>query len=839
MKRKGKIWFFVVTIFILLLAASTVFGYSNRYGDTVTPIVKGVNEIRFGIDIRGGVDVSFVPADGTEATDAQMSAAQAVIEQRLVGLGITDYELYKDVDKSRIILRFPWKVGETEFNPESAIQELAATALLTFREGAETDQTTGQPTGVTAETVILQGTDVTQAAARYIPANQSQTRQNEYLVELTLSEGGAAKFAEATARLAEEKGQISIWMDDQMISAPTVQEKISTTTAQITGNFDAESAQALADKINAGSLPFALKADSFSTISPTLGAQSLRAMTIAGMVAFLLIACFMMVTYRLPGAMATLALLGQVAGALACVSGFFAVFNSFTLTLPGIAGIILSIGIGVDANVITAERIKEELRGGKKLDAALRAGFRRGLAPVIDGNVTVLIVAAILMGAFGPSDNIFAMLLRPIFFAFGPATTGTIYSFGYTLFVGVILNLVFGVGLSRVLIYSISRFKAFRKPTWYGALPEGKAAPKPLNLNIVNGRKKFFGFSLILMVLILACSFLFGVKLDVQFSGGALITYSYQGEFELTEAQKLVDENIGAGATLQIGENAAGAGSTLTITLPGHKTVDAPSLEALSGALQEKLPGNNFEQLEVSNIDSTIGNAFLMKCVVAVLAASVLILVYIAIRFRKIGGWMGGITAVIGLLHDLVIIYGAFVVLQIPLNGNFIAAMLTILGYSINDTVVIYDRVRENRGLYSKKTSFATLMNDSINQSMTRSINTTITTVAALGCVCIFAMVYKLDSIFTFAFPMMVGMVSGAYSTICISGPLWVAIAERKDKKGKTQKGKALPAGQGKEAKLEEKAPEENPADTKDETEETEKEQENGGEAGKLAENPV
>ncbi|MDL2253421.1 protein translocase subunit SecF [Ruminococcaceae bacterium OttesenSCG-928-I18] len=828
MKRKGKIWFVVVTILILLLSVTTLFGYSNRYGDTVTPIIKGVDEIRFGIDIRGGVDVSFVPADGTEATDSQMSAAQAVIEQRLMGLGITDYEIYKDVDKSRIILRFPWKVGETEFNPEAAIQELAATAMLTFREGAETDEETGAPTGVTEENIILQGTDVTEAKAQY--ARISEYDQPEHYVSLTLSPEGATKFAEATGRLAqEENGMISIWMDDQMISAPTVNEQISGGQAMISGDFDAESAQALADKINAGSLPFALQADSFSTISPTLGSHSLRAMTIAGIVAFIFIICFMIFLYKVPGIVASIALLGQAAGMLAFVSGYFSVFNSFTLTLPGIAGIILSIGMGVDANVITSERIKEELRSGKKLDASIRSGFKRGLAPVIDGNVTVLIVAAILMGAFGPSDNIFALILRPIFFAFGPSTAGTIYSFGYTLFIGVILNFIFGIIGTRIMLISLSKFKGMRKPSWYGGLKEGKPTPAPVSLNIVKNRKKFFTFSTALLAAIVACTFLLGVQLDVQFSGGAIITYSHQGEIDLTETQTLVDEAVGDGATLQEGDDTASGGKTLTITLPGTKTVEASALESLTASLQETYPNANVEQLEVNNVDATIGNAFLMKCLVAVLAASVLILVYIAIRFRNIGGWLGGFTAIVALLHDLALIYGVFVVLQIPLNGNFIAALLTILGYSINDTVVIYDRVRENRALYGKKLSFSELMNRSINQSMKRSVNTTITTVAALGCVCIFAVVYNLDSIFTFAFPMMIGMITGAYSTICIAGPLWVTLLGRKDKKtghGKTEEKAGKKAEEKKDKKEQVPSEEKQEERPKNEVEkETEKEE--------------
>lgn len=786
MKRRGKIWFFVVAIIIFLLTVTCITGVTSYYGDTTTPIIRSVKDIRFGIDIRGGVDVSFVPADGTDATEAQMSAAQAVIEQRLVGLGITDYEIYKDVDRSRVILRFPWKEDETEFNPETAIQELAATAVLTFREGNETDSSTGEPSGVTAENIILEGNDVVEARAAYGPVDSSGTK--EHYVQLTLSSEGATKFAEATERLAEEKGTISIWMDNTVISAPTVNSAITDGKAIISGSFDAESAAALADKINAGALPFALTADSFSTISPTLGSKSLQAMVIAGIVAIIIIIGFMIINYRLPGGIASIALIGQVAGILAVVSGYFAVFQSSTLTLPGIAGIILSIGMGVDANVITSERIKEELRGGKKLDAALRNGFQRGLAPIIDGNVTVLIVAIILMGAFGPTDGFFATILKPIFFAFGPSTAGSIYSFGQTLLIGVVFNFIFGVFSNRVMLTSISKFKAFRKPTWYGALKEGQEAPVKKIFNIVGKAKNAFILSGVIIVAIVVLSFTLGVKMDIQFRGGAIITYSYTGDFDTSEGGVLINEALGSEATLQLGEGTDGA-KTLTISLPGTETVDAPTLEGLTTALEEAYPDETFEQLEANIVEPSIGQTFLFKCLVAVIAAFIIILIYIAIRFRKIGGWMGGLTAIVALAHDLVIVYGVFVVLQIPLSGNFIAALLTILGYSINDTVVIYDRVRENRGLLGKKAPFPQLVNDSINQSLKRSINTTITTLLALMCVCIFALVYGLDSIFSFAFPMMIGMISGVYSTVCIAGPLWVRIEARRGK-GKKQKAK-------------------------------------------------
>ncbi|MFV0414686.1 MAG: protein translocase subunit SecF [Oscillospiraceae bacterium] len=778
MKRKGKIWFFVVAILIFVLAYTTVAGVSTRYGDTTTPVVRGVSDIRFGIDIRGGVDVTFVPADGTVATSTQMDGAKAVIENRLIALGITDYEIYKDSDKSRIILRFPWQAEETEFDPETAIQELAATSSLTFRNGTDADEE-GNPTG----DIILTGSDITSATASYGVTNSSGTTAEHY-VSLVLNSDGTQKFATATAELAQTGGAISIWMDNTMISAPTVNEAITTGTASISGSFDAESAQSLADKINAGALPFALKAESYSTISPTLGSQSLEAMVIAGVIALCLVCLFMLAFYRLVGFVSCIAIVGQVAATLALISRYFVVFPSFTLTLPGIAGIILAIGMGVDANVITAERIKEELRGGKKLDSAIKSGFVRGLAPIIDGNVTVLIVAAILMGAFGPTDGFFAYLLKPVFFAFGVSTAGSIYAFGYTLMVGVVLNFVFGVFFTRVMLTSISKFKAMRNPVLYGGLPKGKEAKPPLNINFVGNRKKYFIFSGALMGIILLVSIIFGVPMDVQFKGGAIVTYSYTGEVDTSVVQGAVNGVLGDQAVLQLGENAA-AGTTLTITLPGDRTLDVQILEELSNALTEEYPDNGFTQLSVNNVTATIGKEFLLKSVIAVVLASVLILLYIAFRFRNIGGWQGGFTAVVALVHDLLIIYGVFVCMRIPLNSNFIAAVLTILGYSINDTVVIYDRVRENRGLYGKKLSFAENVNLSINQSFRRSVNTSVTTMMALGCVCVVSVIYGLESIFTFAFPLMIGMISGVYSTVCLAGPLWVILEKNKQAKGK------------------------------------------------------
>ena len=763
MNKKGKAWhLFVMAILIVVFSLTAIFGVSYRYGDTKNIFIKGAEDIRFGIDIRGGVDVTFMPANGIDATDDQMTAAKTVIENRLVGLGITDYEDYVDYNKDRIIVRFPWKSDETDFNPQAAIDEIGTTAEMVFRKGSTVD---GE--------VILTGDDVVSAMPGY-------DEKNGYVVQLEFSPEGTKAFGAATTELAPEKGVISIWLDDAAISVATVQTAITDGRAIIEGNFDQDSVTTLSNQINSGALPFALSAESYSTISPTLGARSLEVMVLAGLIAFAVVAVLMIVNYRLPGAIAVVSLFGQVAATLAVVSGYLTIFPSSTLTLPGIAGIILGIGMGVDANVITAERIREELNKGKTLDGAITSGFKMGLSPIVDGNVTIVIVAVILMGAFGPTDGIWAKLFTPIFAWFGPSTAGTIYSFGFTLLTSVLLNFVFGVFATRVMIRGASRVKALRNPGFYGApKADGKIRKVPA-INFVGNRKKFYTFSCVLIAVVMVFSVLFGVSLDVEFKGGSMITLGYTGEVDLNEAKSVIGESVGqSNLTLQTGTDIMGE-QTLTVTLPGSETLTTEQLDTMISDLNTKYPDNAFVQNEVSNVNPTIGKEFLMKSIVAVVAACVLILLYVAYRFRKIGGFSAGAMAIVALLHDLFVVFGVFALLRIPLNGNFIAAMLTILGYSINDTVVIYDRIRENSALYGKKMPLTQLVNLSINQSFSRSLMTSITTCAALAIVCVVAMVFKLDSIFTFAFPLMFGMISGVYSTICIATQLWVDWKERR-----------------------------------------------------------
>ena len=778
MKKKGKAWQLVVTVLLILAFVYTAFfGVSAKYGDVTTTYIKGARDIRFGVDIKGGVNVTFVPSEDYDATEEQLEAAQLVIENRLVALNVTDYELYVDPSSDSLILEFPWQSGETDFDPEAAIEEIGTTAYLTFREGSSADGD-----------LILDGSMIESAAAQYGPVTSGGA--SEYYVSLKFTDEGAKAFGEATTALASSKGTISIWLDDENVSTATVNTAITDGQAIITSSasnpFTQDAVVKMARQINSGALPFALEVDSYSTVSPSLGENSLSAMVLAGIIAFALIAVFMTLMYRLPGFLASIALAGQVAATLAFVSGYFPVFESFTLTLPGIAGIILAIGMGVDANVITAERIKEELKNGRSLDGALKSGFARGLTPIIDGNVTIVIVAIVLMGAFGPSDSLFAKALHFVFFAFGPSTAGTIYAFGYTLLTGVLLNFVFGVFATRVMIRGAASIKTLRNPWLYGAAKLGKDETEKKQIDFVSLRKRFLTISACLMAAIVLCAVVLGVHLDTEFTGGAMITLRYENSLDMAAVQKTASTALeNNGLTLQTGENVATGDQTLKISMPGTETVTTDQVQNLLDSLNETYPDNNFAQLSLSNVSAAMGTKFLQKSLVAVVFALVLILLYIALRFKNIGGLTGGMMAVLALLNDLMVVFGTFVLLRTPLDGNFIAAMLTILGYSINDTVVVYDRIRENRRLMGKKASFEELVNRSVNQSARRTLITTITTVMALGVLCIVAKLYGLDSIFTFAFPLMMGMASGVYTSLCVSTSAWMLWSERSPKSGK------------------------------------------------------
>ena len=763
MKRVKKPVFFVVLILIAALVYTSLFGVYGQNGDFKTTAIKGAEDIRWGIDIRGGVEATFSPAGDVQATNEQLNSAKEIVETRMVSQNITDYELYTDVTNNRIIVRFPWKSDETDFDPEEAINELSATALLTFCEGTDTN------------TVILDGSEV--VSAQPAISTDQDTGATQYVVALEFNSSGAEKFAEATSRLVGQT--ISIWMDDVMISNATVRQAITNGRGEISGSFTSEEATKLAAQIQAGALPFALETSNFNALAPTLGSQALEAMLIAGIIAFIIISILMIVCFRLPGVVAVISLAGQMGLIFAAVSGYFPNMNSFTMTLPGIAGIILSIGIGVDANVITASRVREELRNGKSLDGALQRGFQSSFWAIFDGNITTAIVAIMLMGVFGPS-NILSMI-------FGESTTGSIFSFGYTLLIGIIANFIMGVFATRLMTLSLASFKCLHKKWLFGVSDKAsqpEAEKKERSFDFVGTRKTFFLIPAVLIVVGLIAGMIVGPKLDIQFAGGAMIRYSVDGEEVSPDSiQSVIKDELGRDCSVTVSQEINSNAKNVTVSFSGNQSLTPDEQTEVAAVLSEAFDEANFTLLESNSVDATMGARFFQKCLACFVLTTVLLLVYIALRFKKIGGLSAGVTAIVALLHDIILSFIVFVIFGMAINDIFIAVVLTILGYSLNSTIVIYDRVRENRRKMGPRVSYEEILNASLNQTLGRTLLTSLTTFLALLVVCIVAALYGINTVIAFSLPMMVGVVAGCFSSQCVAPCLFAVWQTRKREK--------------------------------------------------------
>ncbi len=726
-KRINKGTFWIVFVLIAVITYTAILGVS--IGSFKVP---SAGKMRFGIDIRGGVEATYFPKDYDGVPSAaELDSAKQIMEERCDAQNILDREITVNRENGSILVRFPWKADESEFKPEKAIAELGETALLTFRD----------PQG----NILLEGKNVKNAMAQADPQTGKQ------VVALEFDKEGAKLFEQATEQLIGSS--MAIFMDDMMISNPMVEEKIAGGQAIITGMANAEEAGELASKINSGSLPFSLESKNYNAISPIMGTGALDVMVYAGIAAFILICLFMVIKYRLPGFVAVFALTLQVACQLLALS-----VPQFTLTLPGIAAVILSIGMGVDANIITAERIKEEIADGKSVRAAIDSGFHKAFSSVFDGNITVIIVAIILM-IFG---------------------SGTMLSFGYSLLTGVILNFLCGVVISKLMIKSLSNYEKLRKPGFYG---NGKKNEKVFKF--YQNRIKCYLVSLAIFLIGIVCIFTNGVNFDIQFKGGAIINYTYTQEIDTNKAMSVVEDTLGRQCDVQTKSDLTSDSTKLVLNLVGKEGLASADQDKLTYALKEAFPDNNLKLSDVSVVEPFIGKDFAIDSTKAIIFSAILIILYVWFSFRKVSGLSAGVTGLIALLHDVIIVFFAFVVFNIPINDSFIAAALTILGFSINDTIVIYDRIRENKLLYGNKMPIEEIVNKSISQSFTRSLNTNLCTLVSIVVVYIFACVQDIQSIKSFALPMIFGIISGCYSTICIAGPIWVSWQKHKEKKTK------------------------------------------------------
>ena len=485
-----------------------------------------------------------------------------------------------------------------------------------------------------------------------------------------------------------------------------------------------------------------------SSISPTLGSGALDMMVKAGLIAFILVCLFMIANYRLLGIVSSIALALQMAGQLLALS-----VPQFTLTLPGIAGIILSLGMGVDANVIISERIGEELKKGSSLRQAIQSGYHKAFSAVFDGNLTSAIVAVILM-IFG---------------------SGTMLSFGYTLLTGIILNFVAGIFATRLMSSSLVQFRPFTNLKLF-KIPRDKKRRK-----FYENRYFAYSISLVIIIVGLVASFAGGVKLDTQFKGGAMLKYTYTGEIDTAQASAAVEEQLNRPVSAQVTQDLATGENKIVLTLAGNTGITPQEQAALGDKLNELFPDAGMQLSESYMVEPYIGKTAMNRSIIAIILSAILITVYVWIRFSRISGLSAGVMALIALAHDVVIVFFTFVLMGIPLNDSFVAVVLTIIGYSINDTIVIYDRIRENKQL-SPKTSVVELVNDSISQTLSRSINTSVTTVLCILVVFLFSKFTGITSMVTFSLPMLCGLICGCYSSVCIAGPLWVSWQRRKNR---------------------------------------------------------
>ncbi len=719
--KPGKKMLAAIFLGIAAIVCIAIFGA----GDSV----KGIFDMRFGIDIRGGVEAIFEPQNlDRKPTAQELESAREVIESRMDSQNIADREVTVDKEAGYIIVQFPWKSGETDFNPEDAISELGEMAELTFKD----------PDG----TVLIQGKDVEKATPQTNTSNGIKT----YVVALSFNSNGSKLFEDATGKLIGKR--IGIYMDNNLISNPTVQNQISGGQAVITGMKNYEEAKALAEKINAGALPFSLKTTNFSTISPSLGSNALTIMVYAGLAAFVVICLFMIVFYKMPGIVACVTLLLQMVIQMLAVS-----VPQYTLTLPGIAGIILTLGMAVDTNIIISERISDELKKGSSVKGAVISGYKNAFSSVLDGNVTTAIVAVILM-IFG---------------------SGTMLSFGYTLLVGMVVNLLIGVSVSKHLILSLIQSDFWRNEKRFRIRKDKKIIPfyqKKYIFAIISGFVILSG---------IAGCFFYGVKLDTQFTGGAVLSYSVSEQADTGKIQEAIEKQTKRPVTVQIKEDNMTGLKRLSVTLAGNAGMSPEEQKAITDTINSTIGKNDAKLSETFVVEPYIGAKALKNAAAAIILSLIFIVVYVWIRFSVISGLSAGITAMIALVHDVLVVFFAFVLFQIPLNDAFVAVVLTIIGYSINDTIVIYDRIRENRK-HDSKMPVDTLVNVSTSQTLGRSINTSATTGICVLILMVASVYFHIESIMEFSLPMFFGILTGCYSSICVAGTLWAMWEKKKGK---------------------------------------------------------
>lgn len=748
-KNKGILSLVVTAILIGVLGFTAAVGWGNDH-------TGAAKNIKLGLDLAGGVSITYQVKD-ENPSESEMKDTIYKLQKRVEQYS-TESSVYQEGD-DRINIEIPGVSNANEI-----LDELGQPGSLYFIAQTGSDGTPNyqqvNATGDAAKdyqltksleeleadgSLVLTGSDVKSAKAETME-NQT-TKAKENIVSLVFTKDGTKKFAEATTKAYEAQESIGIYYDGSFVSVPNVNNAIENGEAQITGSMSFEEADALASTIRIGGLKLELEELRSNVVGAQLGEQAISTSLKAGVIGLAIVFLFMIFVYYLPGLASGLALLIYTELVIVILNAF-----NVTLTLPGIAGIILGIGMAVDANVIIFARVKEEMDRGKSVRNALKTGFQKAMSAIVDGNVTTLIAATVLW----------------------MKGSGTVKGFAQTLAIGIIVSMFTALVITRMIIYAFYAVGLRSEKLYYRPRKKERTT-----IPFLAKRKLFIGISL--AVIIAGVAFM-GVNASrgkgafaysLEFQGGTSTNVTFNKDYSIDEIDKEIVpilEEVTGDANVQT-QKVAGTNQVIIKTV----TLDLAKREALNQALVDNF-GVDESKITVENISSTVSNEMRQDAIIAVIVATICMLLYIRFRFKDIRFATSAVTA---LLHDVLVVLTFYAIARIAVGNTFIACMLTIVGYSINATIVIFDRIREELRLKTKTTDLEEVVNKSVTWTLTRSIYTSLTTFVMVAVLFIMGV----SSIKEFAAPLMIGIICGAYSSVCITGALWYIMKTKIGKK--------------------------------------------------------
>ena len=737
-------------LLVLVLIAAFAFVAARGIGGAPRGSAKN---IRLGLDLEGGVSVTYQAyktdstgkRTGEQPTDKDMADTIYKMQKRVETLESTEAAVYQE-GSDRVTIDIPGASDSEEVLKElgkaGALYFILYSDLKTEKGGTPNE---GDKVVYDKSKVLLTGDMIGEATSG--SRQQEGTGKTEYGVSIKFAGKGIKKFAKITGEHVVE--QLAIVYDEKLVSAPNLKEEISGGECWISGSFTSESAEQLASTVRIGALPLELENIHGNVVGATLGSQALKSSLFAGVVGLILVIIFMIVMYRISGVAASIALIFYVGAMLLALNGL-----NVTLTLPGIAGIILSIGMAVDANCIIFTRIREELATGKTVASAIDNGFSKAMSAIIDGNVTTLIAALVLY-------------LKG---------SGTVKGFAMTLGIGIVLSMFTALFITKLLMKAFCAL-GMTNTSMYGIQKERKT------INFIGNWKKYVVISGAVVVICVA-----GLVVRAA-SGGPLFNYSLDfagGNSTSVDLSKTVTDEDKQKAE-DTAKSVIGSGKSVEISVADNTKIvvrteelSEQKSEELKATMAKTFGVDESTKIESEFISGSVSDEMKVDAAVATLIATLCMLLYIWIRFRKLST---GISAVLALVHDVIAVLTVYVVASafIPVGSTFIACMLTIVGYSINDTIVVFDRIRENKAKATSRTSLAEIINKSITETLSRSINTSVTTFIMVFVLAVFGV----DSVRQFAIPLIVGIISGCYSSVCVASPLWYVLSGKGEKEQK------------------------------------------------------